>query len=69
MLCVPKLEAALKLNPELPLGHYHLGFALASLGRNPDAIARSDRLHQVFIRYAKLRSQQHFSRDQLVCSG
>src|SRR5438270_12900343 len=43
MLCVPKLEAALKLNPELPLGHYHLGFAwqawAATQTRSPEAIA------------------------------
>ena len=39
LLGIDQFRAALKLNPELPLGHYHLGFAYASLGHNPDAIA------------------------------
>ena len=38
MQAVEQFQIALHLDPSVPLGHYHLGFAYASLGRNTDAI-------------------------------
>ena len=36
---IEQFQTALRIDPNTPLGHYHLGFAYASLGRNHEAIA------------------------------
>ena len=36
---IEQFQTALHIDPDTPLGHYHLGFAYASLGRNQEAIA------------------------------
>src|SRR5260370_36919577 len=40
---IEQFQTALRLDPDIPLGHYHLGFAYASLGRNVEAIAEYEK--------------------------
>jgi tetratricopeptide (TPR) repeat protein len=38
LLAVEQFKTALRLDPQIPLGHYHLGFAYGSLGKNHEAV-------------------------------
>ena len=40
---VEQFQTALRLDPNIPLGHYHLGFSYASLGRNQEAITEYEK--------------------------
>jgi len=40
---VEQFQIALRLDPKIALGHYHLGFAYASLGKNHEAIAEYEK--------------------------
>jgi superkiller protein 3 len=43
LLGIEEFKTALRLDKNVPLGHYHLGFAYASLGRNQEAIAEYEK--------------------------
>ncbi len=61
---IEQFQAALRLNPKIPLGHYHLGFAFESLGESAKALseleleaAQTRDNPEVFYRYGHMLAE------------